>query len=134
MNLAEALTAPHTEHQVHQEKDKRLHKLDPKLNAEKQIEGGEPVVVANRRRTTDLYRFSPTQWELIQLFDGMRDYVQVADEFKRRTGIEYSPEDIREFAGNMGDNFWYKTPQERNIALRQKLAEHRHLHIKTASK
>ncbi len=134
MNLAEALNSALPELPVHQARAKRLPKLDPKLIAKQQIEGGEAVVVANIRGTTDLYRFSPVQWELIQLFDGVRDYVQVADEFKHRTGIEYSPEDIREFAGNMGDNFWYKTPQERNIALSQKLAEHRHQHIKKASK
>jgi putative peptide zinc metalloprotease protein len=134
MNLAEALNSALPELPVHQARTKRLPKLDPKLIAKQQIEDGTPVIVANMRGTTDLYRFSPEQWELIQLFDGVRDYPQVAEEFKRKIGVEYSPEDIREFAANMGDSFWYKTPQERNIALSQKLAEHRHQHIKKASK
>jgi putative peptide zinc metalloprotease protein len=134
MNLAEALNSALPELPVHQARTKRLPKLDPKLIAKQQIEDGAPVIVANMRGTTDLYRFSLEQWELIQLFDGARDYPQIAEEFKRKVGVEYSPEDIREFAANMGDSFWYKTPQERNIALSQKLAEHRHQHIKKTSK
>src|SRR5438067_1323303 len=134
MNLAEALNSALPELPVHQARAKRLQKLDPKLIAKQQIEDGVPVIVANMRGTTDLYRFSPEQWELIQLFDGERDYAQIAEEFKNKVGIEYAADDIREFAANMGDNFWYKTPQERNIALSQKLAEHRHQHIKKASK
>lgn len=134
MNLAEALNSALPELPVHQARIKRLPKLDPKLIAKQQIEDGTPVIVANMRGTTDLYRFSPEQWELIQLFDGLRDYAQIAEEFKRKVGIEYAADDIREFAANMGDNFWYKTPQERNIALSQKLAEHRHQHLKKVSK
>lgn len=134
MNLAEALNSALPELPVHQARAKRLPKLDPKLIAKEQIEDGARVVIANIRGTTDLYRFSPIQWELIQLFDGERNYDQVADEFKERTGIEYPPDDIREFAGNMGENFWYKTPQERNIALSQKLAENRHQHLTKTSK
>src|SRR5438270_88511 len=134
MNLAEALNSALPELPVHQARTKRLPKLDPKLIAKQQIEDGAPIIVANMRGTTDLYRFSLEQWELIQLFDGVRDYEQIAEEFKRKVGIEYSADDIREFAANMGDSFWYKTPQERNIALSQKLAEHRHQHIKKASK
>lgn len=134
MNLAEALNSALPELPVHQARAKRLPKLDPKLIAKQQIEDGAPVIVANMRGTTDLYRFSPEQWELIQLFDGVRDYEQIAEEYKRKAGTEYAADDIREFAANMGENFWYKTPQERNIALSQKLAENRHQHIKKASK
>jgi len=95
MNLAEALNSALPELPVHQARTKRLPKLDPKLIAKQQIEDGTPVIVANMRGTTDLYRFSPEQWELIQLFDGVRDYPQIAEEFKRKIGVEYSPEDIR---------------------------------------
>src|SRR3954462_2241865 len=134
MNLAEALNSALPELPVHQARTKRLPKLDPKLIAKQQIEDGAPIIVANMRGTTDLYRFSLEQWELIQLFDGVRDYPEIAREFKRKVGVEYSPDDIHEFAANMGDSFWYKTPQERNIALSQKLGEHRHQHIKKTSK
>jgi putative peptide zinc metalloprotease protein len=134
MNLAEALNSALPELPVHTARTKRLPKLDPKLIAKQQIEDGVPVVVANMRGTSDLYRFSPEQWELVQLFDGERDYAQIAEAFKHSMGIEYAADDIKEFAANMGDNFWYKTPQERNIALSQKLAENRHQHIKRASK
>jgi len=106
MNLAEALNSALPELPVHQARTKRLPKLDPKLIAKQQIEDGAPIIVANMRGTTDLYRFSLEQWELIQLFDGVRDYPEIAREFKRKVGIEYSPDDIHEFAANMGDRLW----------------------------
>jgi putative peptide zinc metalloprotease protein len=134
MNLAEALNSALPELPVHQVRSKRPPKLDPKLIAQEQIEDGVPVVVAHIRGTTDLYRFSPEQWKLMQLFDGIRDYAEISEELRRKTGMEFGPDDVREFAANMGENFWYKTPQEKNIALSQKLAENRHKHINKGSK
>src|SRR3954463_10814990 len=91
MNLAEALNSALPELPVHQARTKRLPKLDPKLIAKQQIEDGAPVIVANMRGTTDLYRFSLEQWELIQLFDGVRDYPQIAKKFNRKFGLNIRP-------------------------------------------
>src|SRR3954454_6384511 len=91
MNLAEALNSALPELPVHQARTKRLPKLDPKLIAKQQIEDGAPIIVANMRGTTDLYRFSLEQWELIQLFDGVRDYPQIAESSSGRSGSSTRP-------------------------------------------
>jgi len=124
MNLAEALNVALPE--LPQVRRKGFPKLDPRLLAREQVEAGVPVVVANLRGTTDLYRFTPEQWALIQLFDGERSYQQVAELYAAQSGTTLSEEEVHEFAeGLESSGFWYKTPQERNIALSQKLAEKR---------
>jgi putative peptide zinc metalloprotease protein len=134
MNLAEALNAALPELPVHHARSKRFPRLNPKLIGREHIEEGKPVVVANIRGTTDLYRFSPDQWELIQCFDGVRNFDEVAEAFQHRTGIPLGGNDANEFAAALGDTFWYQTPQEKNIALQQKLSEQRHQHLQKASK
>ena len=86
MNLAEALNSALPELPVNKARIKRLPKMDPKLIGRLQTEEGKPVVVANMRGTTYLYRFSPEQWELIQMFDGERTYAEVAQLFTKTTG------------------------------------------------
>ena len=45
---------------------------------------------------------------------------------RRRTGVEYGADEVREFAAFLEDDgFWYKTPQERNALLMQKDAQKR---------
>src|SRR5208282_5173493 len=101
-------------------------KLDPRLLAREHVEGGVPVVVANLRGTTDLYRFTPEQWALTQLFDGERSYQEIADLHTAQSGTALGEQDVKQFAEMLeSTGFWYKTPQERNIALSQKLAEKR---------
>src|SRR3954463_6206617 len=124
MNLAEALNSALPELPVNKARIKRLPRMDPKLIGRLQTEEGKPVVVANMRGTTYLYRFSPEQWELIQMFDGERTYAEVAQLFTQQTGAEISEKDARDFADALDDGeFWYRTPQERNIALMQKLSD-----------
>src|SRR5262249_13580987 len=134
MNLAEAFNAALPELPARHAQRKRLPRLDPKLIAKEQIEDGKPVVVANMRGPTDPYRFTPEQWDLIQLFDGERDYKTIAELYGEKFGVPFAENDIRDFADALGDNFWYKTPQERNLALVAKLAERRHQHGKKSSK
>jgi putative peptide zinc metalloprotease protein len=124
MNLAEALNAALPE--LPQVRRKGFPKLDPRLLAREHVEGGVPVVVANLRGTTDLYRFTPEQWALTQLFDGERSYQQIADLYTAQSGTVLGEPDVKQFAETLeSTGFWYKTPQERNIALSQKLAEKR---------
>lgn len=124
MNLTEALdvlpevTAP--------AKKKRRYKSDPRLVGREHVEEGETILLAHVPGSVDIFRFSPEQWQLVHLFDGERTYEQIAEAFFAKTGIRFEPNEIREYADGMEEaNFWYKTPQEKNIALSQKLHNHR---------
>src|SRR5437868_6530873 len=134
MNLAEALNAalpPLPAQQVR----KHFPKLHPGAIAREHVEEGAPVVVVTIRGSDNLYRFPPAQWDLIQLFDGERSYEDIAGEFAATHGVQFDPKDIRDFADGLEESdFWYKSPQEKNIALNQNLAEQRHQHIKKKSR
>jgi putative peptide zinc metalloprotease protein len=126
MNLAEALNAALPELPA---KTARVGypRLDPRTICAENIEEGQTVMVAHIRGTEALYRFPPDQWKLIELFDGQRSYEDVVEAYRAKYGVQYTAEDVREFAISLDDiDFWHKTSQERNIALNQKLAEHRH--------
>jgi putative peptide zinc metalloprotease protein len=134
MNLAEALNAALPELPA---KKARVGypRLDPQTIWGENIEDGQPVVVAHKRGTQSLYRFPPEQWKLVELFDGQRSYQDVAEAYHQQYRVLYTADDVHEFANNLDDiNFWYKTPQEKNIALNQKLTEHRHQHSHRKSK
>ena len=73
-----------------------------------------------------MYRFPPQNWALIQLFDGVRSYEDIAREYSGQLGSEYAADDVREFAASLeAMDFWYKTPQEKNILCMQQNAEGR---------
>ena len=73
-----------------------------------------------------MFSFPPETWELIQLFDGQRSFAEVAALYSAQKGVNYSEETVRDFAADIDAmNFWYLTPQERNIKLMQKTADER---------
>ncbi len=87
------------------------------------------VVVANQDA---MYKFPPANWELIQLFNGERSYEEIAQLYSSQTGCEYSVDQIREFADSMESlEFWYKTPQEKNVQLMQMTADERRKLLKS---
>ncbi|HZD31474.1 MAG TPA: biotin/lipoyl-binding protein, partial [Candidatus Angelobacter sp.] len=134
MNLAEALNAALPELPA---KTMRVGypRLDPQTIWAENVEDGQPVVVVHKRGTQGVYRFPPEQWKLIELFDGQRSYEEVAETYDQMFGIRYTANDLREWANSLDEtDFWYKTSQEKNIALNQKLAEHRHQHQHRKSK
>ena len=104
----------------------------PDMVSGEHIEDGQPivrVVVANRDA---MYRFPPLDWQLIQLFDGQRSYADIAEIISGQKGHEYSAPEIQEFADSMeAIDFWYKTPQEKNVNLMQKTAEERRKLLKS---
>jgi len=83
------------------------------------------VIYAIVSGANQLYRFTPQQWELMQLFNGERSYVDVANTFKARTGIYFSAESIQEYVSGL-EEIWYTSPQEPNVMAAQKGAEERH--------
>jgi putative peptide zinc metalloprotease protein len=124
MNLAEALdvlpeiTAP--------TRRKRVFKMDPRLVGREHIEEGAPVFLAHVPGSTSVFRLTPEQWTLSHFFDGQRSYSEIAELFVAETAFPLCEEDVRNFAETMEEvNFWYQPPQEKNIALMQKLRDRR---------
>lgn len=104
---------------------KRCPRLHPHVLARTQMESGEPVIYAIVSGANQLYRFTPQQWELLQLFNGERSYEEVSNTFRARAGVYYSPESIQEYVSEL-EEIWYTAPQEPNVMAAQKGAEERH--------
>jgi putative peptide zinc metalloprotease protein len=93
-------------------------RLDPGTTFREHIEDGKPVVRIYVPSTAGMYTFEKNQWELTRLFDGKRSYEEIARAYSQQTGAEYDTDTVREFAANLeASDFWYKTPQEKNIQL-----------------
>jgi putative peptide zinc metalloprotease protein len=134
MNLAEAFNAALPDLPAARNKV-TYPRLDPAMVWRENIEDGEPVVVALIRGTDKIFRFTFEQWRIIEMFDGKRSYEEVSKIHHERHGVLYGADNLNEFASGLDEiDFWYKTPIERNIALRQKLEAGRHQHTHRKSK
>lgn len=122
MNIANALNAalPELPERVIK---RSVPRLDPRVIARQQIEHGKPTVLAKLPGADNFVRLDPSQWTLLQLFDGERSYATVATLASAQTGVPYSEDDVREFSSFLRANteLFYKSPLEKNIALQQKL-------------
>jgi putative peptide zinc metalloprotease protein len=126
MNLAEALNVALPEIPVRALAKERLPRIDPNLVVKEQTQDGKPMVMVLIPKTRRYYPFTQAQWVLLQLFDGQRTYGEIAEIATAQTLVFHSEDYVREFAETMADQpFWYKTPQEQNIALWEKLTEER---------
>jgi len=104
----------------------RAPRMPPDVVFKEHIEEGKPVVRVLVSNQEAIYRFPPGNWALVQLFDGTRTYQEIGEIYSKRAGREYSTNDVREFAASLESlDFWYKTPQEKNILLMQKDAQKR---------
>lgn len=113
----------------------RYPRVPPDVVFREHIEEGERVVKAVVPGVDAMYMFPPQNWQLIELFDGERSYDEIADLYTQQTGTLFSSEAIRDFAADVDAmNFWYKTPQEKNIKLMQKSAEERRKLLKQKSR
>jgi len=102
-------------------------KLDPRVIAKEHIENGQSIVLAKMPGTELVFRFAPIQWKLIQMFDGVRTYAQIADAFQAEHAMALSEDDVRELASYLqshGD-ILYKTAIEQNVTLQQELRSSR---------
>ena len=134
MNLSEALDAALPEIPRTRLSRKNPPRIDPDLIVRDDVTDGEPVVAVYQRSTASLLRLKPTQWQLARLFDGARSYDEIAAAFEAETGISIAAEEVRTFAENMDEGgFWYKNPQEKNIAMNEKLAAQRSRRVQTGS-
>jgi putative peptide zinc metalloprotease protein len=134
MNLSEALDAALPEIPRNRLSRKNPPRVDPDLIIREDVTDGEPIVSVYQRSTANLLRLKPTQWQLARLFDGVRSYEEIAAAFETETGIPLSPEEVRTFAENMDEGgFWYQNPQEKNIAMNEKLVAQRSRRVQSHS-
>ncbi len=124
MNLTEALNSalPEIPALVYEQRP-RAH---PNLIGKEHVEGGRRVVHALIPEKGFLYRMSPEQWELVNLFDGTRTLEEVAQLHWQRTGVRYSLEEMQDVVATLDETqFWFKSPLEQNVALKQRLTDER---------
>jgi putative peptide zinc metalloprotease protein len=135
MNLAEALlqALPELPTQVVANKN---FKFNPDLVVRHEIdENGQPVNVVFVPDKSAMYYIEDPQWMLFQLFDGERNFAEVAQAYEEQTGTPIPETDVRDFAVASADTgLWYESAQERNITLSQKLKEERQKRIKRKGK
>jgi len=135
MNISEALNVALPEAPALSKKPKRPPRLRSDLIVREQIEDGKPVILALVPELHLYFTLTPPQWQLLQLFDGERSYGEVAELYSAQTGVETSEEFVREFLQNsLEAEFWYRSPQEKNITLYEKLKEERRGRVKRKSK
>ncbi|HLW88055.1 MAG TPA: HlyD family efflux transporter periplasmic adaptor subunit [Terriglobales bacterium] len=107
-------------------------KLDTRIIAKEHIEEGRPVIVTKLPGTETVLRFIPEQWNLLQLFDGIRTYKEISELSAEATGAFFSEDDVREVAGFLYDNtdFICKSPLEKNIILQEQVRGQRRKKLK----
>ncbi len=126
MNLSEALDAALPEIPKARLSRSRPPRLDPDLVVRADTLDGEPFFGILQRGKGNYFRFQPAQWQLAQLFDGVRGYEEIAAHFNEETGGELTAKDIELFATNLDEvDFWFKTPQEKNLAYSARLKAQR---------
>jgi putative peptide zinc metalloprotease protein len=104
----------------------RAPRIPPNIVFKEHIEDGKPIVRATIPGEDAMYRFPRENWALAQLFDGNRSYEEIARTYSAQIGTEYGSDEVRDFAAALEkDDFWYKTPQERNVVLMQMDAQKR---------
>jgi putative peptide zinc metalloprotease protein len=126
MNLTEALDAALPEIPKSRLARTNPPRLDPDLVVRDDFLDGEPIVGILQRGKGNYFRFQPVQWQLAQFFDGVRTFEEISQAFNERIGAALSPQDVKDFAANLDEaEFWYKTPQEKNIAMSARLMAQR---------
>lgn len=104
----------------------RYPRLDPGATFREHIEDGKPVVRVYVPSSNCMFKFPPLNWKLAQFFNGQRSYAEIAELYSQQNGVEYDAEEVREFAADLeAIEFWYKTPQEKNVLLMQQAADQR---------
>jgi putative peptide zinc metalloprotease protein len=126
MNLSEALDAALPEIPKVRLSRARPPRLDPELVTREDVLDGEPIVGILQRSKGSFFRFQPPQWQLAQLFDGIRSYDEIAQKFNEEQGGAMTAREAEEFATILDEaGFWFKTPQEKNIAYSARLKAER---------
>jgi putative peptide zinc metalloprotease protein len=102
----------------------RYPRIDPGATFQEHLEDGQKVVRVYLPSEKIMFRFPIANWPLIQLFDGKRSYEEIAAIHSAQSGAEYSAEEVHQYADELeSENFWYRTPQEKNILELKKGSE-----------
>jgi putative peptide zinc metalloprotease protein len=127
MNLTEALDAALPEIPKTRLARTRPPRLDPDLIVREDVLDREPIIGIMQRGKGNFFRFQPVQWQLAQLFDGVRTFDEIADLFNSENAAALTVQDVKDFAAGLDEaEFWYKTPQEKNIAMSERLRAQRY--------
>jgi putative peptide zinc metalloprotease protein len=102
-------------------------KLDPRVIAKEHIENGQPTTLVKLPGSDLVFRFSPLQWQLIQMFDGRSSWAEISTRFEEQTGTAVLEDDVKELASFLQANspLLWKSPLERNITLQEELRSSR---------
>jgi len=102
-------------------------KLDPRVIAKEHIENGQPTTLVKLPGSDLVFRFSPLQWQLIQMFDGRSSWAEISTQFEEQTGTAVLEDDVKELASFLQTNspLLWKSPLERNITLQEELRSSR---------
>ncbi|MGA7156633.1 MAG: hypothetical protein WBY53_07300, partial [Acidobacteriaceae bacterium] len=126
MNLSEALDAALPEIPKARLSRIRPPRLDPELVTREDVLDGEAIVGILQRSKGSFYRFQPSQWQLAQLFDGVRTYEEIAEQFNAQYQGSLTAREVEEFASSLEETgFWFKTAQEKNLAYGARLRAQR---------
>jgi len=130
MNLARALDISLPELPRQQIRESYF-RFNPETIWREHKEPKHSVFMALAPKTRKGFVFTPDQWQLVQLFDGRRNYQQISALWKQKCGVNASADTIRGFAENLDlADFWHKTPQEESAALAFEAAAKRRAQIK----
>jgi putative peptide zinc metalloprotease protein len=98
-------------------------RLIPNVVAKEHIEKGQPVIITKAPGSEFIFRFTPLQWQLLQMFDGVSTHDEIAERFSAQAGTPLSGDDVREFTSYLQaeSKLLQRTAMEQNIALQQEL-------------
>ena len=113
----------------------RLPRMDPGVTFREHIEDGSPIVRVYNPSTGLMFKLSPAQWTLAQLFDGTRSYAEIAELYTEKTGEYYDQQTVTEFGADLETaGFWYQTAQEKNVLLLLQSKEERRKNLKAKNR
>ena len=126
MNLSEAFDAALPEIPKERLSVGRPPLMDPNMIVREEVLDGELSIGVMQRSNGNFFRFTAADWGLVQLFDGNRTYEDIAQAYFEGSGHSLAVNDIRVFAEQMEEaDFWYKTAQEKNLAMSERLRSQR---------
>jgi putative peptide zinc metalloprotease protein len=134
MNLTQALNVvlPEIPARLVAQRCPRLH---PQVVHQEHIVDGRPAVRIYVPGVDAFFTLAPQTWNLVRFFNGQRNYEEVAKAYLQETGTPVSLDELHEVADSLeAAEFWYKTPQEKNIARLMQSAEERRDALKKKSK
>ncbi|MGH9702252.1 MAG: M50 family metallopeptidase, partial [Candidatus Acidiferrales bacterium] len=96
------------------------------LRVSEQVFAGEVSYMVKVPESNDYYRFTPYEYELIQLFDGTRTPAEVSQEISARyPDSPFSEQSALEYLDKVDQNLFERSQEERNLAVLEKIRQER---------